>query len=68
MKKSKAYLKAKVDEYDAKEADFEAQMKKYVDLVKHLELERNQVRIDLLIHIKKNLINKLNKLIFNKGD
>jgi hypothetical protein len=67
LKKSKAYLKAKVDEYDAKEADFEAQMKKYVDLVKHLELERNQVGIDLLIHIK-NLINKLNKLILNKGD
>lgn len=36
-------MKGKLDEYEAKEAEFEAQIKKHVDLVKILELQRNQV-------------------------
>lgn len=36
-------MKSKLDEFETKESDFEAQMKKYVDLVKLLELQRNQV-------------------------
>lgn len=36
-------MKAKIDDFEIKESDFETQMKKYVDLVKVLELQRNQV-------------------------
>jgi hypothetical protein len=36
-------MKSKLEEYEQKEVDFEAQMKKNVDLVKHLEMEKNQV-------------------------
>lgn len=36
-------MKAKIDDFQIKESDFETQIKKYVDLVKVLELQRNQV-------------------------
>lgn len=42
LKKSKQFLKSKVEELESKENDLIEQIKKYVDLVKHLEMERNQ--------------------------
>ena len=37
-------MKSKIDEFEIKESDLVAQIKKYVDLVKYLEMEKNQVR------------------------
>lgn len=43
LNKSKFYLKQKCDEFEVKENDLLSQVKRYVDLVKHMELEKNQV-------------------------
>lgn len=57
MNKSKVYLKQKCEDFEVKENDLLSQLKRYVDLVKHMELEKNQVnflRVDLkeIIFIK----------------
>ncbi len=53
LSKSKEFLKSKIDEYELKESGMISQIKKYTDLVKHLELEkeksdteRDQYKID----------------------
>ncbi len=43
LNKSNEYLKIKIDEYEMRENDLLAQIKKHIDLVKHLEMEKNQV-------------------------
>lgn len=43
LNKSSAYMKNKIAEFEVKETEFEAQIKKHVDLVNHLEMEKNQV-------------------------
>ncbi|CAF0876579.1 unnamed protein product [Brachionus calyciflorus] len=42
LNKSKVYMKNKLEECEAKENELLSQIKKYVDLVKHLEMEKNQ--------------------------
>jgi predicted RNA-binding protein len=43
-------MKNKIEEYEIKETDTIGQVKKYTDLVKHLDMEKNKVN---LIYIKK---------------
>ena len=42
LNKSNDYLKVKIEEYEMRENDLMAQIKKHIDLVKHLEMEKNQ--------------------------
>ena len=49
LNKSNEYLKIKIDEYEMRENDLLAQIKKHIDLVKHLEMEKTQVKSILVL-------------------
>lgn len=42
LQKTKEFLKSKLDEFELKEADMMGQIKKYADLVEHIEQEKNR--------------------------
>lgn len=46
MNKTKDFLRIKIEEFESKELDLIEQIKKYVDLVNHLEMEKNRATVE----------------------